>query len=173
MVKKTPTTPLKKGRFNIDSVQYLIPEIEDCDPPNSDRRKLSKAITDTHHELANDAEHWVSLYWNVNRHHKTTLSDMHDRLASKPILDPWQIIHLIEAAGNEALKRGYSKHKSQIASAKNKEPKEWVQGEWAKVEDKRGKKASFAREHSNLVQKKFNLTVTADQIAKVWLKGMW
>jgi hypothetical protein len=126
-----------------------------------------------HQKSFDDASKLVSLYWGHDpKAPVTDTQKIQDHLAGNPITSWWQIIYLIEAAGFAALQLGYSKHKADIAKARNSEPRQWVRDEWSKKKDKAGNKASFSREHANLVHKKFKVKVQSETIYKKWLKGL-
>lgn len=120
-----------------------------------------------------DAREFLSLYWRGHdvkaRRHKLTLEPLERWLEANQPLDRWFYVHLIEAAGEAALKLGYSQHKSDIATAKNAAAKAWVLQAWGSRPDKGESKAAFSRTHTALVKKKFNLLITADTIARDWL----
>ncbi|MFC7433584.1 hypothetical protein ACFQNJ_03575 [Hydrogenophaga bisanensis] len=58
---------------------------------------------------------------------------------------------------------------SRSASSKNAAEREWVRREWRNRSDKGQSKASFARQHAQLVKAKFGTDVTSEQIAREWL----
>ena len=72
-----------------------------------------------------------------------------------------------------AAKAAVSKNKSEIAKAKNKAVREWVQQEWKNRPDAGQSKASFARQHVPLIRRKFPEAppLTPETIARYWLKG--
>jgi hypothetical protein len=62
-----------------------------------------------------------------------------------------------------------SKKASLQAKNKNSEERNWVQSEWINRTDTGQSKAAFARQHTHLVKKNFNLQITEDTIKRDWL----
>ena len=65
--------------------------------------------------------------------------------------------------------QGLSRRASEAAKSKNAEPKKWVISEWKSRSDRGQGKASFGRQYSSLVKRKFDLKVLPETIARDWL----
>lgn len=117
-----------------------------------------------------DAELFLDFYWgNNSKYHTIEIGKMREWLDQNQPLDRWFFVRLIEAAGEKALKLGYSQYKAEIARMKNIEPRSWVQSEWAERVDKKQTKAAFSRQYAALVKAKFRVNVTSVTIANDWL----
>ena len=124
-------------------------------------------------KVRDDALEFLSLYWGDYdvkvRVHLLDIDLLEEWIKANQPLDRSFYVHLIEAAGAKALEIGYSQHKSDIAKAKNVEPRTWVSDAWKNRNDRGQSKASFSRMFAPLVKKTFDLGVTAETIARDWL----
>lgn len=59
-----------------------------------------------------------------------------------------------------------------INSYGSPEPRWWLQRQWIERTDRDQKKAPFARQYLPLLFQKFRVKVTAEQVIRVWLRGM-
>lgn len=62
-----------------------------------------------------------------------------------------------------------SEHAAEKARSKNMGARAWVLTQWVARTDKGQSKASFARQHAELVKQRFGVSVLPDQIAREWL----
>lgn len=69
----------------------------------------------------------------------------------------------------DAAKAGVSEHAAAKARSKNIDARAWVLTQWVARTDKGQSKASFARQHAELVKQRFGVSVLPDQIAREWL----
>jgi len=124
-----------------------------------------------------DAVEFLRFYWGKDAKQPCTeLEKLTEWLGKNQPLDRWFFIYLIEAAGQEALKRGVSQIASDNAKSKNARARAWVLSEWLNRDDQGQSKASFARQYAALVKTKFrdtdkgkDQTVTPETIARDWL----
>ena len=116
-----------------------------------------------------NASELLALYWGPGGQSKIQSTEMENWVSKNEPFDLYFFIHLIEVAGEKANEVGYSRHKSDIARAKNAAPRAWVAAEWENRQDKEQKKSEFGRVYAKLVGIKFNLVVTAETIARDWI----
>lgn len=70
---------------------------------------------------------------------------------------------------HQAVSRALSRRARDAASSKNIAARAWVVTEWTRRTDKDQSKNAFARQHVQLVKKRFDLAVTTETIARDWL----
>ncbi len=117
-----------------------------------------------------DAAEFLRFYWGDDiKNPCTELEKMTDWLRKNEPFDRWFFIHLIEAAGHEALERGVSQIASNNAKSKNANARAWVLSNWEIRSDQEQKKSEFARIYVGLVKNKFDLIVNPETIARAWL----
>jgi len=134
------------------------------------QQKLLEAASRHQEKCESDATEFLRFYWGEDpKQPCTELEKMTDWLWKNEPFDRWFFIHLIEAAGQEALKRGVSQIASDNAKSKNAIARAWVLTEWEKRPDKGQTKAAFSRDHVHFVKQKFGQKIDAQTIARDWL----
>lgn len=112
----------------------------------------------------------LRMYWgNVDNAHVMDLKAMDDWLDTNEPLSRWFLVHLIQQAGEKALRLGYSQHKAEIARNKNATARAWVQKQWADRSDKLQSKEQFALQVRHQLKREFDLDITPGTIAHAWL----
>lgn len=79
------------------------------------------------------------------------------------------VAEVFDPLTTQAAKQAISSDKRKIAASKNAKPRAWVREKWKNRTDKGESKASFAKQHASLVKHEFDVSVTADTIARAWL----
>lgn len=134
------------------------------------QQKLLEAASRHQEKCESDATEFLRFYWGDDiKNPCIELEKMTDWLRKNEPFDRWFFIHLIEAAGHEALERGVSQIASNNAKSKNASARAWVLSNWEIRSDQEQKKSEFARVYALLLKNKFSLNVNPETIARAWL----
>ena len=97
-------------------------------------------------------------------HDEGTLEDLETHLRKHPP-SAYAVMWLIDQASKQAL----TERQRASAKGKNAKARQWVVEQWASEGTQYDSKADFSRIHATLVEQRFALKVTAEQIARDWL----